>query len=281
MDINKIPPCQKFPREPVTFKVPDGTWTPRNDNGSGGEWTMAKGLALSDNYITAQVMKTLGDEGPQMVVKFAERVGIEKNRIKPVPAICLGAVELSPYEMASAYTAFVNKGLWVEPSFITRIEDKKGNVLAEFNTARHDQVLSEEKAYLMFKMLTGVVDFGTAAGLKGKYGLSGAFGGKTGTTQGSADGWYVGVTKNLVCATWVGADDPSVRIRNAWYGQGAMMALPIYGMFMQASLKDKQLGLETEWPDAPKRASNLLDACTDSDDGVDNGGEIDVSGLGD
>ncbi|MBS3914810.1 MAG: transglycosylase domain-containing protein [Bacteroidetes bacterium] len=281
MDINKIPPCQKFPREPVTFKIPGGTWTPRNDNGSGGEWTMAKGLALSDNYITAQVMKTLGDEGPQMVVKFAERVGIEKNRILPVPSICLGAVELSPYEMASAYTAFVNKGLWVEPTFITRIEDKKGNILAEFQATRHDQVLSEEKAYLMFKMLTGVVDFGTAGGLKGKYGLSGAYGGKTGTTQGSADGWFVGVTKNLVCATWVGADDPSVRIRNGWYGQGAMMALPIYGMFMQDCMKIKSLGLSTDWPDAPIRVSDILNACNEDGDNTNNGGEIDVSGLGD
>lgn len=281
MDINKIPPCQKFPREAVTFSIPGGSWTPRNDNGSGGEWTMAKGLALSDNFITAQVMKTLGDEGPEMVVQFAERVGIEKNRIVPVPSICLGAVELSPFEMASAYSAFVNKGLWVEPGFITRIEDKKGNVLAEFNSPRHDQVLSEEKAYLMFKMLTGVVDFGTAAGLKGRYGLQGAIGGKTGTTQGSADGWFVGVTKNLVCATWVGADDPSVRFRNGWYGQGAMMAMPIYGMFLQESLKDKGLGLSTDWIDAPQNPTNLSAECTNGDINLGNGDAGDVSGLGD
>lgn len=281
MDINKIPPCQKFPREPVTFKISGGTWTPRNDNGSGGEWTMAKGLALSDNYITAQVMKTLGDEGPQMVVKFAERIGIEKNRIVPVPSICLGAVELSPYEMASAYSAFVNKGLWIEPSFITRIEDKKGNILAEFNNPRHDQVLSEEKAYLMFQMLTGVVDRGTAAGLKGKYGLAGAIGGKTGTTQGSADGWFVGVIKNLVCATWVGADDPSVRFRNGWYGQGAMMAMPIYGLFLQECMKDKSLRLTTDWIDTPKNPTNLMGDCSDGGINIDAGSNIDVSGLGD
>lgn len=278
MDINKIPPCRKFPREAVTFKIPGGSWTPRNDNGSGGEWTMAKGLALSDNYITAQVMKTLGDEGPQMVVKFAERIGIEKNRVDPVPAICLGAVELSPYEMASAYTSFVNKGLWVEPSFITRIEDKKGNVLAEFSSPKRDQVLSEEKAYMMFQMLQGVVDHGTAAGLKWKYGVNGAIGGKTGTTQGSADGWFVGATKGLVCATWVGADDPTVRFRNGLWGQGSRMAMPIFGKFLKYSLDDKTLGLTTDNIDPPSNPSGLMDEC----DGIGVGTEeIDISGLGD
>ncbi len=282
MDINKIPPCRKFPREPVTFKIPGGSWTPRNDNGEGGEMTMAKGLALSDNYITAQVMKTLGDDGAPFVVKFAERIGIEKGRIDPVPAICLGAVELSPYEMASAYSAFVNKGLWVEPSFITRIEDKKGNVLAEFNQPRHDQVLSEEKAYLMFNMLCGVVDYGTGSYLKAKFQIGGSIGGKTGTTQGSADGWFMGCTKNLVCATWVGADDPVVRFRNGYFGQGAMMALPIYGYFMQKALKDKTLGLSTDPLDTPKNPSTLMAECKDGAGGGSEGGkDLNVSGLGD
>lgn len=283
MDINKIPPCRKFPREPVTFTLPGGNWTPRNDNGEGGDWTMAKGLALSDNYITAQVMRTLGDgtEGAEYVVKFAERVGIDKGQVKAVPSICLGAVELSPYEMASAYTSFVNKGLWVEPSMVTRIEDKKGNVLAEFNQPRHDQVLSEEKAYLMFKMLQGVVDFGTGSYLRGKFKVEGAIGGKTGTTQGSADGWFIGCTRNLVCATWVGADDPVVRFRNAWVGQGAMMALPIYGYFLQAAQKDHSLGLSSDMIDSPKTTTSLMNECDGSDGAGGSGNVPDVSGLGD
>jgi len=208
-------------------------------------------------------------------------VGIEKGRIDPVPAICLGAVELSPYEMASAYSSFVNKGLWVEPSFITRIEDSKGNVLAEFNTPKRDQVLSEEKAYLMFKMLTGVVDYGTGSYLKGKYQLSGTIGGKTGTTQGSADGWFMGCTQNLVCATWVGADDPVVRFRNGWFGQGAMMALPIYGLFMQKALKDKSLFLNTDMLEMPKNPSSLMAECKDGGGGSEGGKDLNVSGLGD
>lgn len=282
MDINKLAPCTTFPREPAVFKIPGGTWSPRNPNGGGGNWSMAKGLAYSDNFITAQVMKTLGDEGPQMVIKFSERVGIDPTRIPPVPSICLGTMELSPYEMASAYTAFVNKGLWVEPSFITRIEDKKGNILAEFNTPRHDQVLSEEKAYLMFQMLCGVVDGGTAGGLKGRYGLNGFIGGKTGTTQGSADGWFMGVNKNLVCATWVGADDPSVRFRSSWYGQGALMAMPIYGFFMQQAVKDNTLGLSTEPLDYPKNPGSIMSECSGLQEGeIGSGGELDVEGLGD
>lgn len=281
MDINKYSPCTLFPRERTTFEGANGElWSPRNSDGKeGGEFTMAKGLALSDNLITAQIMKSLGDEAPQMVIKFAERVGIEKNRIPPVPSICLGTMELSPFEMASAYTAFVNKGLWIKPTYITRIEDKNGNVLEEFGTPEHDQVLSEEKAYLMFSMLKGVVDFGTGSYLRGKYGLTGHIGGKTGTTQGSADGWFMGVTKGLVCSVWVGADDPSVRFRNGWIGQGALMALPIYGIFMKQAQADKNLNINTDMPEPPENMSNMTMDCGENGE-ADRGGELDVDELG-
>lgn len=281
MDINKYSPCTVFPRERTTFEGANGElWSPRNSDGKeGGEFTMAKGLALSDNLITAQIMKSLGDEAPQMVIKFAERVGIEKNRIPPVPSICLGTMELSPFEMASAYTAFVNKGLWIKPTYITRIEDKNGNVLEEFGTPEHDQVLSEEKAYLMFNMLKGVVDFGTGSYLRGKYGITGHIGGKTGTTQGSADGWFMGVTKGLVCSVWVGADDPSVRFRNGWIGQGALMALPIYGIFMKQAQADKNLNINTDMPEPPENMSNMTMDCGENGE-ADRGGELDVDELG-
>lgn len=282
VDINKFTPCTVFPRERTTFKTAGGElWSPRNADGTeGGEATMAQGLAMSDNLITAQIMKSLGDDAPEKVIKFAEHVGIEKNRIPPVPSICLGTMELSPFEMASAYTAFVNKGLWVKPSYITRIEDKNGNVLEEFGTPVHDQVLSEEKAYVMFKMLTGVVDFGTGSYLKGKYGIKGSIGGKTGTTQGSADGWFMGVARGLVCSVWVGADDPSVRFRNSWLGQGALMALPIYGLFMQQVQKDSKLSVNTDMPDLPKNAGLLMSECNE-EGGPDRGGDLNVNDLGD
>jgi penicillin-binding protein 1A len=281
IDINKYSPCTVFPRERTTFPGANGElWSPRNSDGKeGGEATMAKGLALSDNLITAQIMKSLGDEAPQMVIKFAERVGIEKNRIPPVPSICLGTMELSPFEMASAYTAFVNKGLWIKPTYITRIEDKNGNVLEEFGTPEHDQVLSEEKAYLMFSMLKGVVDFGTGSYLRGKYGITGHIGGKTGTTQGSADGWFMGVTRGLVCSVWVGADDPSVRFRNGWIGQGALMALPIYGIFMKQVQADKNIILNTDMLETPENISNFTLDCGENGE-ADRGGELDVDELG-
>ena len=282
MDINKFSPCTIFPRERTTFQGAGGElWSPRNSDGTeGGEATMAKGLAMSDNLITAQIMKSLGESAPEMVIKFAERVGIEKKRIPAVPSICLGTMELSPFEMASAYTAFVNKGLWIKPTYITRIEDKNGNVLEEFGTPVHDQVLSEEKAYLMFTMLKGVVDFGTGSYLRGKYGITGHIGGKTGTTQGSADGWFMGVTKGLVCSVWVGADDPSVRFRNGWLGQGALMALPIYGIFMKQVQADKKISIDTEMPDMPKNVSNIMSECGENGE-ADRGGELDVDELGD
>ncbi|MEK0420808.1 MAG: hypothetical protein RLZZ161_659 [Bacteroidota bacterium] len=281
MDINKYSPCTVFPRERTTFEGANGElWSPRNSDGKeGGEATMAKGLALSDNLITAQIMKSLGDEAPQMVIKFAERVGIEKNRIPPVPSICLGTMELSPFEMASAYTAFVNKGLWIKPTFITRIEDKNGNVLEEFGTPEHDQVLSEEKAYLMFTMLKGVVDFGTGSYLRGKFGVTGNIGGKTGTTQGSADGWFMGVSRGLVCSVWVGADDPSVRFRNGWIGQGALMALPIYGIFMKNAQADKKISINTDMPDQPENMSNMTMDCGENGE-ADRGGELNIDDLG-
>lgn len=281
MDINKYSPCTVFPRERTTFEGANGeVWSPRNSDGKeGGEFTMAKGLALSDNLITAQIMKSLGDEAPQTVIKFAERVGIEKNRIPPVPSICLGTMELSPFEMASAYTAFVNKGLWIKPTYLTRIEDKNGNVLEEFGTPEHDQVLSEEKAYLMFSMLKGVVDFGTGSYLRGKFGVTGNIGGKTGTTQGSADGWFMGVTKGLVCSVWVGADDPSVRFRNGWIGQGALMALPIYGLFMKQAQADNKIHINTDMPDSPENLTNMSMDCGENGE-ADRGGELDLDELG-
>ena len=280
VDINKYSPCTKFPRERTTFVSGGQTWSPRNSDGSeGGEFTMAKGLAMSDNLITAQIMKSLGDDAPLSVIKFAERVGIEKNRIPAVPSICLGTMELSPYEMASAYTAFVNKGLWIEPTFITRIEDKNGNVLEEFSNPKHDQVLSEEKAYAMFKMLQGVVDFGTGSYLRGKFQVKGSIGGKTGTTQGSADGWFMGASKGLVCSVWVGADDPSVRFRSGWFGQGALMALPIYGIFMQQVQNDKKVRLNVDMIEMPEKQTGLLSDCDEQASG-DSDADLNVDGLG-
>lgn len=283
IDINKFTPCTEFPRERTVFISGGQEWSPKNFDGkSGGIWPMWKGLALSDNLITAQIMKSLGDDGPDLVVQFAERIGIQKDRIPRVPSICLGTVELSPFEMASAYSAFVNKGLWVEPSFITRIEDKDGNVLEEFQNPKHDQVLSAEKAYIMTHLLERVVQRGTAYGMTGRFGIEGSVGGKTGTTQGAADGWFVGITKGLVCATWVGADDPSVRVRSSLIGQGSQMAMPIFGYFMSSIQKNPKLKYKAEAFTGPDNFNPDWFNCDKAKNNRgDLGGGLDISGLGD
>lgn len=282
IDINQMTPCTEFPRERTVFADNGHDWSPSNADGkSGGIWTMTKGLALSDNLITAQVMKSLGDDAPEIVVKFAERVGIEENRIPKVPSICLGTMELSPFEMASAYSAFANKGLWVEPNFLVRIEDKNGNVLQEFNQPKTDQVLSAEKAYMMFRMLENVVNGGTGSRIRGgKYAVEGHIAGKTGTTQGSADGWFMGLTKNLVCATWVGADDPTVRIRGTLIGQGANMSLPIFAYFIKAALDDKTTGILSDAIEMPEGFNLSIFDCSKRAESSINNTPPNIPGLG-
>lgn len=282
IDINQMSPCTEFPRERTVFITDGQEWSPRNADGkSGGMWTMARGLAQSDNLITAQVMKSLGGNAPEMVVKFAERLGIKPGRIPMVPSICLGTMELSPIEMASAYSAFSNSGLWVEPSFLLRIEDKDGNILEDFNTTKTDQVLSAEKAYTVFRMLENVVNGGTGSRIRGgKFAVEGHIAGKTGTTQGSADGWFMGLTKNLVCATWVGADDPTVRIRGTLIGQGANMALPIYAYFIKAALADKSTGISADELEMPDGFDPGIFDCNRKESGNSKKAPANIPGLG-
>lgn len=248
IDINQTSPCTTFPNEPITI----GGWTPRDAHKAGGNYNMYQGLARSNNYITARIMASLGPTAPQIVVDFAERMGIEKGKIDPVWSICLGSHELSPYEMAGAFTTFVNKGLWAEPIFVTRIEDKNGNVLEDFTAKRkYDQVFSEEKAYIVYKMMRGVINHGTGSRIF-RYGITQPVAGKTGTTNGNADGWFMGVTTDLVTATWVGGEDPSVRFPNTNFGQGANSALPIFAYFIQKAFADKELALSQLEIDPPK-----------------------------
>lgn len=284
IDINKYNPCTTFPRERTVFVSGGEMWSPKNFDGKeGGVWPIWKGLALSDNLLTAQVMKSLGENGPDLVVQFAERVGIDKDQIPRVPSICLGTVELSPFEMASAYSAFVNKGMWIEPSYLTRIEDKDGNVIEEFELPRHDQVLSEENAFTVLQLLKRVVERGTGYGMKNRFELEGDIGGKTGTTQGAADGWFMGVTKDLVCATWVGADDPTVRVRTSYWGQGGKMALPIFGHFMQSLQQDKKDPFVAEPFEVPEGIdlSTLFNCKQKTQNSSNTGGDLKVDGLGD
>jgi penicillin-binding protein 1A len=184
--------------------------------------------------------------GPDKVVDVARRLGLTGN-IDEVLSIGLGTSDVSVYDLVGAYATFVNKGTWTEPFFITRIEDKHGNVLQNY-VPKRKEAISEETAYLMLHMLKGVVEEagGTARRLDYLYNLAGEdneIGAKTGTTQNYSDGWFMGVTKDLVAGAWVGGDDRSIHFRNILYGQGSVMALPIWAIFMKKVYTDESLGI--------------------------------------
>lgn len=231
-------PCYQVPNIPVTFELPEGgTWSPKNSDANyGGMMTLKKGLALSVNTITAYVMKQFG---PQAVVDLARKMGVTSH-LDAVPSLCLGTADISVYEMVGANSTFANQGVWIEPNFITRIEDKNGNVLEEFIPKRVEAI-SKETAYLTLNLMKGVVDHGTGSRLRFRYGLANPIAGKTGTTQNNSDGWFMGITPELVSGCWVGCEDRSVHFRSTDLGQGASMALPIWGLYMKKIYADKSL----------------------------------------
>jgi penicillin-binding protein 1A len=248
-------PCYELPDLPVTFETGDENkvWSPQNSDGvfSGQMFTLRKAMANSINSITANVIKKVT---PETVVKYAKRLGIT-SPLDAVPALCLGVNDVSIYEMVGAYSAFANEGVWTEPFFITRIEDKNGNVLAEF-VPKTVEAINEETAYLMLHMLRGATEEkgGTALGLN-QFNLlwqGGEIGGKTGTTQNYSDGWFIGVVPKLVAGAWSGGDDRSIHFNTMDLGQGARMAMPIWGLFMQKVFKDKTLEIKQEKFAKPK-----------------------------
>jgi penicillin-binding protein 1A len=246
-------PCEFLPREETTFFIEGSTtWTPRNSDGSsGGKMNMPQALAKSDNLYTAQLMKRLGESGPKNVVDFVRRMGIDSAKLQAVYSIGLGVCDISVLEMAGAFAVFANKGNWIEPTYLTRIEDKNGNILQEFGPTKINQVLTEEKAYTMFKFLEGGVNNGTGIRLRYRYKVEGVVGGKTGTTQSNSDGWFMSVSKDLVTATWVGCDSRAVRFRSTDLGQGANTALPIFAYFVKDALLDKELNFKLDPPEIP------------------------------
>ena len=182
---------------------------------------------------------------PLKVKDFSDKLGIDTKKFMPYPSICLGTMDISVYEMVGAYGAIANGGVWTEPIFITRIEDKHGNVLAEF-IPKTEEAMNKQTAYVMCKMLQKVPEGGTATRLRTRYGIGFPVGGKTGTTQNNSDGWFMGIAPELVGGCWVGAEDRTVHFRSTTYGQGANMALPIFGLFMKSVNKDKNLKLSDD-----------------------------------
>lgn len=226
-------PCHKIPNVPLVIN--EGTpneWRPRGTS-IGNVITIRQGLANSQNYATAYLVNEVG---ARPVAALTKKMGIT-TPVPEYPSIALGAYEASVYDMAGAYSAFVNQGIWTEPNYILRIEDKNGTPIYE-HAPKVVKVLNSESAYIMVDMLKAVVDGGTAGRLRWRYGLTQPMGGKTGTTNDNADAWFLGITPKLVSAVWTGAEDRGISFESMAEGQGAQAALPIYGIFMQKVYKD-------------------------------------------
>lgn len=238
MSTGDYSPCTMVPNIPVTINVPGGTWTPRNSGHykEGQMMPLREALAQSLNQVSAYIMKQYG---PNAVIELVRRMGMTSD-IPAVPAICLGACELSLYEQVGAINCFPNQGVYVEPTFITKICDKEGNVIFTY-IPKTNEAIDQVTAFKTVRLMQGVVDFGTGRRLRGQYQLSFPLGGKTGTTDNQSDGWFVGYTPVLTCGIWVGCDDRAAHFRSTALGQGARTALPVFGLFMQKCYNDPEL----------------------------------------
>ena len=234
-------PCDKTTWQPITLKDGNGrSWSPKTTTKNktvGDIVSLRWGLSNSDNWISAYLMSLFS---PEAMVKLMRSFGI-RGQIDPVVSLCLGPCEISVGEMVDAYTAFPNKGIRVDPVYVTRIEDANGNVIGKFTPQMHE-IFSETTAYKMIYMMRAVVDGGTGGRIRRDYGLMMPMGGKTGTTQNNSDGWFMGYTPSLVSGVWVGGEDRSIHFDNIAQGQGASMALPIWALYMKKVLADRDLG---------------------------------------
>ena len=235
-----LSPCTQVANVPQTFIISeDKIWTPEStdkDEYIGNMVTLKWGLAKSSNNISAYLMKQYG---PYAMVEMMRKMGVG-SFLDPVPPLCVGAANISLYEMVAAYNTFPSKGMYVRPIFVTKIEDNMGNVLATFSTVKKEAI-SDRTAYLMANLMQGVVNGGTGYGLRGRFNLTGEIGGKTGTTNDNADGWFIGYTPQLTAGAWAGVEDMQVHFAATANGGGAGAALPIWGYFMQMVRKDPSL----------------------------------------
>lgn len=277
IDQLKLSPCDMLPDaihciEPYKYGNPD-PWCPTNSSDKyGGMRTLSNALANSKNTISAQLIDRVG---PRPVADLARSLGVSSN-IPNVPAIALGTPDLSVYEMVGAYGAFANKGIYVKPIMVTKIEDRNGKIVFQ-STPETKDVLSEESSYVTLKLLEGVTKFGSGARLRHDipedernyvyknvvsgypYKFDNAIAGKTGTTQNQSDGWFIGMVPNLVTGVWVGGEDRSIHFEEIAFGQGATMSLPIWGLFMKKCYEDEELGVSKEDFEEPENLTIELD----------------------
>ena len=255
-------PCYEIANVQTSFEFAktDGTistYTPRFSSTSydGQMVTLKKGLSKSMNQISAWVLKQFN---PEEVIKLVRKMGV-KSEIYPGWPLCVGAAELPVYEVVGAFTTFANKGMWIQPIMVTRIEDKNGNVIARFKP-KEEEAISEVAAYKMLNMMKAVTQFGgTGVRLRATYHFKNPIAGKTGTTNNNADGWFVGIVPNLVGGAWAGAEEQRVRFQNNQLGQGANMALPIWALFMEKVYADSTLNISKEDFDPPLNFNLNLD----------------------
>ncbi len=264
IDQFKYSPCFKVPNVQVIFEKEkwglDKDYIPENANKKyGGEFSLVEGLAKSKNTVSAYLMKRVR---PKKVINLARKMGIT-SYLPAVPSLCLGTAEVSLLEMTGAYSTFANQGMYVKPHFVSRIEDKNGVVLESFSN-NEIEVLSEEKNYIIVKLLEGVVNQGSGGRLRWHYGFRNAIAGKTGTTQNHSDGWFVGFVPNLVTGVWTGADNRAVRFRDLRLGQGAEMALPIWGDYMTQVFQNNRISITDQKFPFPEGGVSVLLNCDDN-----------------
>lgn len=255
-------PCYRVPNVKTCIDMPAGQPQYCPDNSAGEEklagkmLTLQQALAYSINYVSAYLIKQFG---AQAAADMAHRMGIV-SPIDAVPSICLGTPEISVFEMVGANSTFANKGTWTQPICVTRIEDKNGKVLADF-VPKTEEVMSEEKAYIMLQLMKGVVQIGTGIRLRYRYKLMNPIAGKTGTTQNNSDGWFMGITPDLVSGCWVGAEDRAVHFDRTDQGQGAAMALPIWAKYMQKVYADRTIKLTQGDFEKPSKKIDIETDC--------------------
>ena len=288
-----------MPNVPYVFKK--GTfgllkdWAPENSDGEYGyNVSLRYGLATSMNTITSWVMKQFG---PEAAVKMAQDLGIT-SELPAVPSLALGVADVSVYEMVGAFGTFANKGVYTKPQFLARIENKEGEVIVEY-IPESREALSEENAYVMLKLMEGVTSYNynsdlkkntAGTGIRIKFpkteerpygGIPYPIAGKTGTTQNNSDGWFIGITPDLVTGVWVGAEDRSIRFDRTYYGQGANTALPMWGYFMNKVYADSTLQISKGDFEKPETPISIELDCkkygTPTDFGTGSGGGVDWS----
>ncbi len=233
-------PDDTFVDQAVEIPLAGGeVWRPSDDGPpSGRAMSLRDGLVYSKNTITAQLMQSVG---PAKVAKLARAMGVRQSRLDAVPSLALGTSPVTLKEMVSAYGTIANQGAYLEPVMVTRIEDRKGEVLETFRPASPEQALPVATVQTLLDVMRGVIDRGTGASIRTRFGIRADVAGKTGTTQDNADGWFILMHPQLVAGAWVGFNDSRVTLRSDYWGQGAHSALPMVGDFFQRSLRSRMI----------------------------------------